>query len=41
MGSCRGATAGALPVGTDAIALAAEEVLMTINIAAMFGEKII
>ena len=35
-----GATAGALPVGADAIALAAEEVLMTINIAAMFGEKI-
>ena len=35
-----GATAGALPVGADAIALAAEEVLMTIHIASMFGEKI-
>ena len=35
-----GTTAGALPVGADAAALAAEEVLMTINIAAMFGEKI-
>jgi len=35
-----GATAGALPVGADAIALAAEEVLMTIRIASMFGEEI-
>lgn len=35
-----GATAGALPVGADAVALASEEILMTINIAAMFGEKI-
>lgn len=35
-----GATAGALPVGADAVALAAEEVLMTIHIASMFGEKI-
>ena len=35
-----GATAAALPVGADAAALAAEEVLMTIRIASMFGEKI-
>lgn len=35
-----GATAGALPVGADAIALAAEEVLMTIRIASLFGEEI-
>ncbi len=35
-----GATAAALPVGADATALAAEEVLMTIRVAAMFGEKI-
>lgn len=32
-----GATAGALPVGADAIALAAEELTMTIQVAAMFG----
>lgn len=32
-----GATAGALPVGADAVALAAEEVAMTIQVAAMFG----
>lgn len=32
-----GATAGALPIGPDAIALSAEEVAMTIKIAAMFG----
>lgn len=32
-----GATAGALPIGPDAIVLAAEEVTMTIQVAAMFG----
>ena len=32
-----GATAGALPVGADAVALAAEEVTMTIQVASMFG----
>lgn len=35
-----GTTAAALPVGADAVALAAEEILMTIRIAAMFGEEI-
>lgn len=32
-----GATAGALPVGPDALALAAEEVAMVIHIASLFG----
>lgn len=32
-----GATAGALPVGADAAALAAEEIAMTIQVAALFG----
>lgn len=32
-----GATAGALPVGADAIALAAEEVAMVVHVASLFG----
>lgn len=32
-----GATAGALPIGPDAIALAAEEVLMVIHVGGLFG----
>lgn len=35
-----GAAAGALPVGADAIALAAQEVLMTIRIASLFGVEL-
>ncbi len=32
-----GATAGALPVGADALALAAEEVAMVVHVASLFG----
>lgn len=32
-----GATAGALPVGADAVALAAEEIAMVINVGSLFG----
>lgn len=32
-----GATAGALPVGPDALALAAEEVAMVVHVASLFG----
>jgi Uncharacterized protein/domain associated with GTPases len=32
-----GATAGALPIGPDAIALSAQEVLMVVQIASLFG----
>ena len=34
------ATAGALPVGADATALFAEEILMVVNVASLFGHSI-
>lgn len=32
-----GATAGALPIGADAVALAAEEIAMVVQVAGLFG----